>query len=99
MIVLAATLQAKPGKERELEALLKSLFPKVKQETGVAEYVLHSARSVPGKYFFYEKYRDQQTLDDHMNTPYLREAFGQFSNLLSGEPQVELYEPIASIGD
>lgn len=97
MIVLAAVIQAKPGKEEELKTLLTSLFPKVKQEEGVMHYALHSAQSVPGKFFFYEKYKDKHAFDYHMNTSYLQEVFKQFDSLLVGEPLVELYEPIASI--
>jgi quinol monooxygenase YgiN len=37
MIVLLAIVQAKSGKENELENLLKSLFPQVKEETGTVE--------------------------------------------------------------
>jgi quinol monooxygenase YgiN len=99
MIVLAAMIQAKSGKEQELTTLLKSLFPKVKQEAGVVEYVLHSSQSVPGKFFFYEKYKDKQAFDNHMNTSYLQEVFSQFDSLVVGEPQVELYEDIASIAN
>ncbi|MDF2856983.1 MAG: Antibiotic biosynthesis monooxygenase [Neobacillus sp.] len=99
MIVLTAVIQAKPGKEQELENLLTSLFPQVSQEVGVIEYKLHSAQSVPGKFFFYEKYKDQQTLDRHSNTPYLQDVFNKMDGLVSEKPQVELYEEIASIAD
>ncbi len=97
MIVLTAVIQAKPGKEHELKSLLTSLFPQVEQEEGIIEYRLHSAQSVPGKFLFYEKYKDKQTLDRHSNTPYLLETFRKFDDLVSEKPQVELYEEIATI--
>lgn len=97
MIVVAAVVQAKKGKETELETLLKSLFPNVKQEDGVVEYVLHRSQSDPGKFFFYEKYKNQQALDYHMNTSYLKEVFHKFNSLVNGQPQVDIYEDIASI--
>ena len=99
MIVLTAVIQAKPGREQELKSLLTSLFPQVSQEEGVIEYRLHTSQSVPGKFYFYEKYQDQQALDRHANTPYLKEAFRRFDGLVSEKPQVELYEEIASIAD
>jgi quinol monooxygenase YgiN len=99
MIVLTAVIQAKPGKEQELKNLLMSLFPKVSQEVGVIEYKLHSAQSVPGKFFFYEKYRDRQTLDQHSNTPYLQDVFSKMDGLISEKPQVELYEELVSIAE
>lgn len=99
MIVLTAVIQAKPGKEQELQSLLTSLFPQVKQEEGVIEYRLHTSKSVPGKFFFYEKYQDKQAMDRHASTPYLKDAFRKFDGLVSEKPQVELFEEIASIAD
>jgi quinol monooxygenase YgiN len=99
MIILTAVIQAKPGKEEELKSLLTSLFPPVSQEDGVIEYRLHSTQSVPGKFFFYEKYKDKQTLERHSNTPYLLDTFRRMDALISEKPQVELYEEIASIAD
>ncbi|MDT8899990.1 putative quinol monooxygenase [Anaeroselena agilis] len=96
---MSGVYSGETGKERELENHLRSLFPKVKQEAGVEEYILHSAKSTPGKFFFYEKYKDRQVLECHMNTAYLKEAFGKFEELVSGEPQVELYEIVDSIAD
>ena len=97
MIVISAVLKAKPGKEAELETLLKSLFSKVKQEEGVVEYVLHRSQESAGKFFFYEKYKDQHAVDFHMSTLYLQEAFSKYADLLSDKPEVEFYEDIATI--
>jgi quinol monooxygenase YgiN len=99
MIVVSAVLKANPGKEAELENLLKSLFPKVKEEQGVVEYVLHRAQGDVGKFFFYEKYEDKQVFDYHMSTSYLQQVFAQFDNLLNGKPEVEIYEDIATLAE
>jgi len=97
MIVISAVLKAKPGKEAELETLLRSLFSKVQQEEGVVEYVLHRASKNAGKFFFYEKYKDQHAVDFHMSTSYLQEAFAKYDDLLSEKSEVEFYEDIATI--
>lgn len=97
MIVISAVLNAKQGKEDELEELLKSLFINVKQEEGVVEYVLHRAQGNTGKFFFYEKYKNQQAVDFHMSTVYLKEAFDKYEDLLSKPSKVEFYEDIATI--
>jgi len=97
VIIISAVLKAKPGKEAELETLLTSLFSKVKQEAGVLEYVLHRAQGDAGKFFFYEKYKDQHAVDVHMSTSYLQEAFAKYDGLLSEKTEVEFYEEIASI--
>lgn len=99
MIILTAVIQAKPGKEQELKNLLIPLFPKVKQEDGTVEYILHSSQLVPGKFLFYEKYKDKHAFEYHSNNPYLQDAFRQFGDLLIEEPQVEFFEEIASIAN
>jgi quinol monooxygenase YgiN len=59
--------------------------------------VLHQAQDNPGRFFFYEKYKNKQAYDYHMSTAYLQEVFSNFAELVSVEPQVEMYEDIASI--
>lgn len=99
MIILTAVIQAKPEKEQELKDLLKSLIPLVKEEKGTVEYILHSSKAVPGKFLFYEKYKDKQAYDDHSNNTHLRDVFRQFDGLVIEEPQVEFFEEVASIAD
>lgn len=97
MVVISAVLKAKAGREKELEALLQAMIPLVQQEEGTVEYVLHRAQKDSGKFFFYEKYRDQAALEHHMGTPYLKELFKKTADLLAEKPEVEFYEDIASI--
>lgn len=97
VIILIGTLQAKPGREKELENRLKSVFPKVKQEQDTVEYVLHRAEEDNRKFLFYEKYRNREAMDYHMNTAYLQELFKDMEGLMSEKPQIELFEDIADI--
>ncbi|AJQ26484.1 putative quinol monooxygenase [Pelosinus fermentans] len=97
MITLVANMQAKPGKENELEAALQVHFPKVQLEKGTAAYVLHRSTEKVGQFFFYEKYQDQQALDYHGSTPYLKELFSSIADLLLEKPEVKLYEEVAAI--
>lgn len=97
MLVVVATMVAKAGKEAELEAVLKAIVPKVQNEEGTISYVLHRAVGEPGKFLFYEVYRDKAALDFHSNTPYFKEMFASTGALLEGRPQIALFEDIASI--
>jgi quinol monooxygenase YgiN len=97
MITLVANMQAKPGKEKELEAALQVQFPKVQLEKGTVAYVLHRSKDNAGQFFFYEKYQDQQALDYHGSTPYLKELFSSIADLLLEKPEVKLYEEVAAI--
>lgn len=97
MITLVANMQAKPGKEKELEAALQTQFPQVQLEKGTLAYVLHRSTDKVGHFFFYEKYQDKQALDFHGATPYLKEVFSNIADLLLEKPEIKLYEEVAAI--
>lgn len=97
MITLVANMQAKPGKEKELEAALQTQFPQVQLEKGTLAYVLHRSTDKVGHFFFYEKYQDKQALDFHGATTYLKEVFSNSADLLLEKPEIKLYEEVAAI--
>lgn len=97
MIVLVATMKAKPGKETELESTLTAVIPQVEQEPGTLQYVLHRSQQEAGKFLFYEKYVDKAALDFHGSTPYLKELFKAIAGLLAEKPVIEIYEEVAGI--
>jgi len=76
---------------------LQTVFPQVQLEQGTAAYVLHRSKDNVGHFFFYEKYQDQQALDHHGSTPYLKELFRKISSLLLEKPEIKLYEELAAI--
>jgi quinol monooxygenase YgiN len=95
MIIVKAILDAQPGKEEDLEILLRAIVSKVQAEEGTIEYTLHRALNTPRRFFFYEKYRDQEACDYHMTTSYLQELLKRFEEQLVHVPEVELFEEIA----
>lgn len=99
MIVISAVLQAKPGCEAELESALRAMILPVRQEGGVVDYALHRATDDAGRFFYYEKYRDQAALDVHMATPYLKALLDKVPQLCAKAPAIDLYQPLASIHD
>jgi quinol monooxygenase YgiN len=96
MIVLTAVMEALPGKEQEMENALRAMIPAVRSEEGTLTYVLHRAQGNPGKFFFYEAYRDEAALAHHSGTPHLAELFGKLVSLTAGEPVIDMYEVLAS---
>ena len=57
MITLVANMQAKPGKEKELEAALQTVFPMVQLEQGTMAYVLHRSKDNDGFFSFMKNTR------------------------------------------
>lgn len=97
MIILTATLQAKEGKESDLEKALLGMIPETAKEEGVKEYRFHKSTDTPGSFFFYEKYTDQSVLDSHMNSPHFKATVEIISDMLVGEPEMTTYEFIQGI--
>jgi quinol monooxygenase YgiN len=97
MTVLIAIIQAKSGKETELEKALKSIIPKVQNEANTLQYVLNRSQGNLGKFLFYEKYADKAALDFHLSSSYLKEMLSSIENLLSEAPAITLYEEIGAI--
>jgi quinol monooxygenase YgiN len=94
MIVVTATLQAKAGKEKEVEEAFRAILPRVQTETGTVVYILHRAADHHGKFFLYESYKDKEAFDHHASTPYLKDLFGKLKDLLDGPAVIEFFEEI-----
>lgn len=97
MIVIVASFKAQPEKESKLEELLKSIVPRVQEESGVVNYVLHRAIGDPGTFMFYESYQDKEALEFHSNTPYFKELISTAMPYLAEPPEIKMYKDLASI--
>jgi quinol monooxygenase YgiN/uncharacterized protein YciI len=99
MTAITALFDARPGREAELESSLRDLVRSVAGESGVLEYTLHRTPDAPGRFFFYERYRDDATVDAHMKTPHLKQVLDRVPELCASAPQVAFFQPLASIDD
>jgi quinol monooxygenase YgiN len=98
-MIVIAKLKAKDGREAKVEKALRDMVGKVEKEEGTLIYTLHRARKDPGRFLFYEKYKDIQALKAHNSTPYLKELFDTLEPLLTGAPEIEMYEELAGISN
>ena len=101
MITIVAQLQAAPGKEDELKAVLTDMVEKVRaNESGaVVAYSLHTSDKEPGTFLFYEQYRDADALAAHGTTDHMKAMNEQLrgKELLGGRPSITRYTQIAGI--
>jgi quinol monooxygenase YgiN len=97
MIVFTATLKAKAGSEKKVEAILKGMISPVQNEKGTMRYILHRSKAEPSVFMFYEAYTDQAALDFHNATGYFTQLGKDLSGLLDGEPKQVFYETVATI--
>lgn len=99
MITIVAKLQAAPGKEDELRAVLTEMVGKVKKhEAGaVTTYSLHTSDTDPTLFLFYETYRDAEAATAHNQTDHMKAMGASLAGLLGGRPVIERYTRIASV--
>lgn len=71
-IVLAVHMEAAAGREQELENELRALLGPTRGEPGCLAYELHRDPERPGRFMFYEKFRNQAALDAHLDSPHFR---------------------------
>lgn len=95
MISLVAVLEARPGKEAQLAEECAALAKSVREnEAGCLMYVPHVSVKNPAKIVFFEKYKDQEALEGHRQTPYFKAAFEKFKDLLAGPTEVTILKEL-----
>jgi quinol monooxygenase YgiN len=71
-IVLNVHMEAAAGREHDLERELRALIEPTRKEPGCLAYQLHRDIAHPGKFMFYEKFKSQVALDEHVNSDHFK---------------------------
>jgi quinol monooxygenase YgiN len=91
---LYVRLQAKPGKEKEVAAFLKSALPLVEAEPGTrAWFALHEDSA--GAYSIFDVFDDEAGRDAHLTGEVAKALFAKADELLAEAPQVHKVEVLA----
>ncbi len=95
MIVLALLLrlEARPGKEAELEAFLKSALPLAQAEPGTLQW--YALKLGPSTYGIFNTFESEAGRQDHLSGPIARALLERADELLSQPPTVEQLEVLA----
>jgi len=95
-LTVMALLRAKPGKEEAVKQGLLALLEPTKKEVGCINYNLHQSADTPGLFMFYENWRSRKDLDEHVSTPHMQDFMRKGREVLSGPPELTLWEMIDS---
>jgi quinol monooxygenase YgiN len=71
-LIIVAELAAKPGREAELRAELISMLAPSRAEPGCVLYQLHEDPASPGKFVFYEIWKDDAAFEFHTQTAHFK---------------------------
>jgi len=67
-----------------------------RREPGNVSYAFYEDAMIPGRFFFYEEWKDQAAIDFHFKQPYCIEFIAQARAFASSPPEIKIYPVIAS---
>ena len=81
-----AQLEAKPGKEKEVEEFLKSAQPLAEKESGTTAW--YAVKIWPAKFGIFDTFADEQGRDAHLNGEIAKALFARAQELFAKEPEI-----------
>jgi len=92
-LAILALLEAKPGKEAEVEAFLKSAQPLAARENGTTAW--YAVKLGPAKFGIFDTFKDEAGRDAHLTGDIAKALFAKAEELFAVPPQVEKLEILA----
>jgi quinol monooxygenase YgiN len=93
-LAIWAQLEAKAGKEKELEEFLKSALPLAEREPGTITW--YAIKMGPGKYGIFDTFADENGRNAHLNGDIAKALFAKAKELLAEAPKIDKPEILAS---
>ncbi len=91
---LWVNLEAKPGKEKEVEEFLKSAQPLVQAEPGTAAWF--AIKMAPGHYGIFDVFPDSAARDAHLNGKVAAALKQKAEELFAKSPAIEKIDVLAA---
>ena len=91
---LLATLEAKPGKEKEVEDFLKSALPLAQAEPGTLTW--YALKLTSNTFGIFDTFESEEGRQAHLNGPIAKALMEKASELLSKDPVIEQIDILAS---
>src|SRR5258708_29536961 len=92
-VAIWAQLEAKPGKEKEVEEFLKSAQPLAEREAGTLSW--YAIKMGPGKYGIFDTFADETGRNAHLNGDIAKALFAKAKDLFSKPPDAPKPEILA----
>jgi quinol monooxygenase YgiN len=91
---ILALLEAKPGKEKELEEFLKSAQPLAAAEPATTTW--YAVKLGPARFGIFDTFPDDAGRQAHLSGPIAKALMAKAGELLAKPPQLEMLEILAS---
>jgi len=96
MIVLLATLRAKPGRRDELARGLDAIRIDSEDEPGTLTFTVHTVPTDENAIVCYEAYRDDAAMVVHREGRALKELMAVIGDLIDGTPEITYLDPYSN---
>jgi quinol monooxygenase YgiN len=93
-LAIWAQLEAKPGKDKEVEEFLKSAQPLAEREAGTLTW--YAIKLGPGKYGIFDTFADEAGRNAHLTGEIAKALFAKAPDLLAKPPEIAKPEILAS---
>ncbi len=93
-ITVIANIQARAGKEPELEQVLTGLIRPTQNEPGCISYDLFARPDNPGRFMFIETWDNREALSTHLQQPHVQAFINRSDELLAEPLDVSLWKYI-----
>jgi quinol monooxygenase YgiN len=90
---ILALLEARPGKEQEVEEFLKSAQPLAVRESATTTW--YAVKLGPAKFGIFDTFRTEEGRTAHVTGEIAKALFARAEELFSTPPQVEMLEILA----
>lgn len=90
---LLATLEAKAGKEAEVEAFLKSALPLAREEKGTIRWF--AFKSGPRTFHIYDTFNEEASREAHLNGAIAKALMAKSGELLASPPDIKKMDVLA----
>jgi quinol monooxygenase YgiN len=91
---LLGLLKAKPGKEKEVEAFLKSALALANQEQATTSW--YAVKLGPDRFGIFDTFADEAGRDAHLNGEIAKALISKAGELLAEAPSIEKLEILAA---
>lgn len=93
-LAIWAQIEAKKGKEKELEDFLKSAQPLAQREQGTVTWF--AIKMGQGKYGIFDTFKDENGRNAHLNGEIAKALFAKADELLASPPKIDKPEILAA---
>ena len=91
---LYVEMEAKPGKEAEVETFLKSALPLVEAEPGTIAWF--AIRMAPNKFGIFDVFENEAGRDAHLNGKVAAALFAKAPELFANKPKIDKPDILAA---